>query len=186
MKTLSRITFILIILVFSNNLLAEPRPASPEQVAMVTMSVAAHSRNIQALDHIDIYVIGNNNIAEALKKYKDQRVGKPRIRKVTFGDKLPTERPAIIICGNDDYADMVKNYTRTNRVMSVGTTHNSGVKGLSLSISQDSDDDEGSISKVVIFLNLTASFYEEVYWDKNISTVAKSFSPCEFNLGSVN
>ena len=166
-----------------NNLLAESRPASPDQVAMITISISAHSRNIQELKYIDIYVIGNTDIANALKKYEDQRIGKARIRSVKFGDQLPAEKPAIIVCGDDAYASMVKNYTRKNSVLSIGASPKSAESGLSLSIAQDFyNEDEESLSKVVIFLNLTASFHEQIYWDKNIATVTQQLVPCDFKL----
>jgi hypothetical protein len=185
MKTQYQISIILIVLIWTTCLFADSKPATAEQVAMLTVSACAHCQNIQELDSLDIYVMGNRKIANALKKYQGQRTGSVYIRSIEFGHKLPTHKPTVLVCGDNSFCKSIRNYCRKNNVLSIAAYPVSCKNGLSVSLCQDFNNRDGeSLSAVKVLLNLEAAFFEGIYWDKNIASVSQIIKPRDFYVYS--
>jgi len=181
MKVSKKIMTVLVVVVLSVSLFAGLKPATPEQVAKVTMSACALAKNIQTLESVDIYVLGDKKVAKEMEKYEGWKVGDLTIKSVKSGNTLPGFRPQILVCGKNADVEEVKNYCRKNHVLSIGAAPNSCEKGLSLSMYQKFDrGNSNSLSPVKLMLNLEASLYEEVYWDKSISLVADNLSSMDY------
>jgi len=173
MKLVKTLVTVLLAVVFSVSLFAGYRAATPEQVARASMSACALARNIQELESADIYVMGNPEIAIALKKYEGQKVGSVVVRSIKSGDSLPKFKPNVLICGNNSYVEEVKKYCRRNNILSIGASSNSCKKGLSMSLVQESNQsDQNSLSPVKLLINQEASLYESIQWYKAISAVS--------------
>ncbi len=178
MKPLNQILIIFVHLVLPFTVFAGSKPASPEQVAKLTITACALSKNIQELDHINIYVMDNQKIAQALKKYENQQSGKVKINSIISGKNLPEKRPTVLVCGNNEDCECIKNYCRKNKVLSIAARPKSCRDGLSISLCQElSNLNKESLSQVKILLNLEASLYEEIYWDRNITYVSTIIRP---------
>ncbi|HMA63269.1 MAG TPA: hypothetical protein VKP78_11515 [bacterium] len=178
MKTLKRLMIFAFILIFSTSIFADYKAATPEQVAKLTICACALSRNIQEMDGIDIYVMGNRKIANALQKYNGQQIGKVEIKSIKFGNTLPRTKPTVLVCGYNSHTSSVRDYCRKNNVLSIGARPIACNRGLSLSMCREvNDENDQSLSQVKVILNLEASFYEEIFWNKNIAYVSERIIP---------
>ena len=177
MKLVKTLVTVLLAVVFSGSLFAGYRSATPEQVARASMSACVLAENIQELESADIYVLGNPEIANALKKYEGQKVGSVVVRSIRSGRSLPEVKPNVLICGNNSGVEDVKKYCRQNNILSIGAYSNSCKEGLSLSLVQESkQSDQSSLSQVKLLINQEASLYESTQWNEAISAVSRNIS----------
>lgn len=177
MKMYSKVLVMSLVIVLSLSLYADYRPASTEQVAQATMSACGLAKNIQKLESVDIYVLGNEEIARELKKYEGCMVGDVVIKSIKSGNKLPRVKPSILVCGSDEYVYMVKYYCRNNNILSIGASPELCQEGLSLSLYRDNNDnDAASLSNVRFLLNSEASYQEKVNWNRSISSISDKVS----------
>lgn len=177
MKLVKTLVTVLLAVVFSVSLFAGYRAATPEQVARASMSACVLAENIQNLESADIYVLGNPEIATALKKYEGQKVGSVVVRSIRSGNSLPKVKPNVLICGNNSWVEEVKKYCRRNNILSIGASSSSCKEGLSLSLVQESNqNNQSSLSQVKLLINQEASLYESTQWNEAISAVSRKIS----------
>lgn len=173
MKSYSKILVAAIVCLLSVSLFGNFRPATTEQVAQATMSACGLAKSIQELESADIYVLGNEKIAQALKKYEGCRVGDVIIKSIKSGNSLPKVKPNVLVCGNKEYIYMTKYYCRNNNILSIGAYPELCYQGLTLSLYRQNDDKDGeSLSKVRLLLNSKSAKMERVSWNRSISSVS--------------
>lgn len=172
MKLQRQIFSVFLAILLCGVLFAGYTPASPVQVARVTLSACALARNIQLQENADIYVLGDDAVAKELKKLEGWQVGNLVISSVRSGDTLPATKPTVIVCGDIKDVELVRSYCQDNNVLSIGTSPESWEKGLSLSLYQKNSDSQTSLSGIKLLLNLDASTEENVYWEPSVSMLS--------------
>lgn len=140
---------------------------SSEKVAMSAMAAISMNKSIQLSGKLDVYVLGNDNVAQALKKFQGQYVGGIILNSINSGEVLPKVKPSVIILCNDEKCENVIQYCRRNSVLSITNQPGLCCKGISLEIikCQDSDcNDKYSLNDINLIINDVASHLENMQW----------------------
>ena len=117
---------------------------------------------------LTIYVIGDQDVANELKKGIGKSIGKGTLKDVIVGDDIPTAKPSILFIGDASKVNGALEYTRANKILSVTGITDLVSKGVTLGIGIGDD------NKPKILLNLSASVEEDLDWNPAIMKVAKT------------
>lgn len=144
--------------------------AIPDEVAaaLIVKLVPMEKGLMSIGGDIVIHVIGSPTLADALRKAVGKPIGKCKLSKVTDGDDLPTEKPAVLILADAAKISEAIEYTYKEKVLSVTNKPELVEKGISLGMGI------GDNGKPKILLNMTASVEEELDWNPAILKIAKT------------
>lgn len=159
----------------SSQVFAQVGKASPSTTAENLVKIIKLEKSLASKgDAINIYVLNDSELTTALQAKVGSKVGKSTVGTVSGGSSLPSGGTDILYIGNPDAYLMdaaalqsVKEFTRTNGVLSV--THEAMLifKGLSLFVGV-----EGSTPKFMI--NLRASKEEGAEWQPAAVKIAET------------
>jgi len=143
--------------------------APPKLQAGLFLKLLAFNKGLASGGDISIYVMGSPEFAAAMRTGIGKTVGKARIRSVTEGNSLPTDKPEVIYVGSASMTDTVIKYTRANHIISITGRPDQVEKGVTLGV--------GVLAgKPRILLNLWSSKEEGIDWNPailKISTIIK-------------
>ncbi len=137
------------------------------QVSQVLITACVFEKTISGLDQITLYVMGNNQVAQALGMYINQNLGNTVLKQIDSGTELPATKPTILFIANGEYSDQAIIYCQKNRVLSITNIPGLVEKGISLGIGMD---DHG---KLVLLLNPRATAGEGKQWNPAVMKMAK-------------
>ncbi|MBN2414482.1 DUF4154 domain-containing protein [bacterium] len=146
----------------------QDREAPPYVAAALIIKLAAFETNISGSDSVSIYVLGESDITEELKKGIGQAIGSATLARVEGGNTLPLEKPSILVIGANTKADMGMEYSRQYKVLSMAGNIDLVDRGVTLGFGV------GGNGKPVIRLNLTSTVLENVSWNPAIMKLAKT------------
>ena len=159
------IVFLSIILIIP--LIAGTTVTPAKLVSAFIVKLASFEKNLSSSPgDITIYVMGAPEVAKELKTGIGKSIGKATLKNVISGDKLPDTKPSIFYIGDESKVDEVKNYCRSNKVLSVTGLPDLVAKGITLGVGIGED------GKPRILLNISSSVEEGLDWNPAILKVA--------------
>lgn len=154
-----------IILGFVSDLTAQREAPAPVAAAL---AIKLMGFNNKLKGDITVYVVGDQNIAQEMKKGVGKSIGAATLINVEVGDELPKSKPNIIFVCSVAKSQACIDYARKNKIMSVTGIPDLANKGVSLGIGVGDD------GKPKILLNLSASAEEGIDWNPAIMKVAQT------------
>ncbi len=161
---------LLIILILNVSLFASVTAAPPDVQAAFIIKLLSFERNLSfSSQGITIYVLGAQDVADALEAGIGKPIGKATLAKIERVSTLPTTTSgaSVIYVGDPSMVEEVKIYCRNNKVLSITGNPEIITKGISMAIAAE----EG---KPTIFINLSSSKAEGVNWNPAILKVAST------------
>lgn len=153
------------ILLFSNiNYAQKDVPAN--QVVPLTIKVLALNKSLKG--NIKIFVIGNDAIANELKKNIGNTIVAATISDVDAGNDLPADKYDIIFLCNAAKVGAVKSYAKQHKSLTITNKPTLAFEGITLGFGLDDD------NKQIIFLNLSSSSEQGMEWNPAILKVAQT------------
>lgn len=184
MKKLNLFIVLTLTLLLSAQVFADDNGITNERFALGAMSLCALNETLQTKDAINVYVMGNPDVAEELRIFLDQRVGFIKLNSIKAGEELPQEKPDVLLLCSDNDCEKVVQYCRDNKVFSVSNSSSLCQRGISTAIvSKISQTKEYKYSMTSVFakINKAALFAEGVVFNPQIMNVAKPVEEDKFN-----
>ncbi len=151
-------------------------PITNERFALGAMSLCALNETLQQQESLDVYVLGNIDVAEELKIFLTQNVGFLKLNSIRYGDDLPKIKPDVLLVCNSSYCDVARKYCRDNKVFSISNNADACRQGLSTSIVSKvstSLEHRYSMTSVYAMINKSALFAEGVEVYPQLLQIAK-------------
>ncbi len=164
MKKVVLLFFIVLILVSNVNFAQKEVPAN--QVVPLTIKVLALNKSLKG--NIKIYVLGNDAIANELKKNIGNTIVAATISAVDAGNDIPTGKYDIIYVCNASKVNAAKNYAKQHKSLTITNIPTLAFEGITLGFGLDDD------KKQIIFLNLSSSSEQGMEWNPAIMKVAQT------------
>ena len=146
---------------------------------MSSVAAIAMNQTIQETNDINVYVLGDKEVAKSFTKFLGQNVGNSQLMSVSNGDELPVEKPSVLIFTDASRTQEVVNYCRENNVLSISNNPELCEKGVTLGVGRivtPMFEKKHSLASVQMYLNETASDAEGQVWDSSIHAVTKPVS----------
>lgn len=116
---------------------------------------------------LTFYILGDDELAQELKKGVGKEIGKGTLSEVVSSNELPTEQPACLWVGDGSLTEDAIAYTRAHKIPSLGGHEDLAEQGVSLALAVGDD------GKPSILINSEASTAEGLDWNKAILKIAK-------------
>lgn len=184
MKNLNVLTILLLTLLLSVQVFAADSNITNERFALGAMSLCALNETLQTKDAINVYVLGDMDVAEELRIFLDQRVGFIKLNSIKFGNQLPTEKPDVLMVCSETDCDEAIQYCRDNKVFSVTNCSSLCKKGVSSAIvTKESNAREHKYSMTSVFakINKKALFAEGMVFHPQVMDIAKPVEDDKLN-----
>ncbi|MFP4547555.1 MAG: hypothetical protein ACLFQM_05440 [Fidelibacterota bacterium] len=184
MKKLNVLFVIILALVFSGQVFAGNPQITNERFALGAMSLCALNETLQGQGALDVYVLGNIDIAEELKIFLDQRVGFIKLNSIIAGDKLPSEKPDVLMVCDPSKCKEAIRYCRDNNVFSVTNVSELCRQGLATAIvTQKTEPGENKYSMTSVFakINKEALYAEGMVFNPQVMDIAKPVEDNQFD-----
>ncbi len=176
MKKLNLLTVLTLTLILSVQVFAADSNITNERFVLGAMSLCALNETLQTKEAIDVYVLGDMDVAEELRIFLDQRVGFIKLNSIKAGDELPTEKPdVLVVCDNLKCTEAVK-YCRDNKVFSVTNNSklcNQGVSSAIVTKVANQKEDKYSMTSVYAKINKKALYAEGMVFHPQVMDIAK-------------
>ena len=176
MKKLNLLIVLILTLVLSAQVYAGERKITNERFALGAMSLCALNETLEGKDALDVYVLGNTDVAEELKIFLDQRVGFIKLSSVKQGRNLPTEKPDVILVCDQSKCKEAIEYCRDNKVFSISNESELCKQGLSSAIvtkTPSHREHKYSMTAVYAKINKKALYTEGMVFHPQVMDVAK-------------
>ena len=183
MKKLNVLFAMTLILVLSTQVFAISPKITNERFALGAMSLCALNETLQGKESLDVFVLGNVDVAEELKIFLDQRVGFIKLNSITAGDELPSENPDVLLVCDEAKCKQAIRYCRDNKVFSVTNVSELCQKGLSSAIvTRKTAPNENKYSMTAVFakINKEALFAEGMVFNPQVMDIAKPVEENKF------
>ncbi|HPN37478.1 MAG TPA: YfiR/HmsC family protein [Melioribacteraceae bacterium] len=164
MKKVVLLFFIVLILVSNVNFAQKEVPAN--QVVPLTIKVLALNKSLKG--NIKIYVLGNDAIANELKKNIGNTIVAATISAVDAGSDIPAGKYDIIYVCNASKVNAAKSYAKQHKSLTITNIPTLAFEGITLGFGLDDD------KKQIIFLNLSSSSEQGMEWNPAIMKVAQT------------
>ncbi len=136
------------------------------QVVPLTIKVLALNKSLKG--NVKIYVIGNDAIANELKKNIGNTIVAATITDVDAGNDVPSGKYEIVYVCNPGKVNAAKNYAKQHKSLTITNIPSLAFEGVTLGFGLDDD------KKQVIFLNLSSSSEQGMEWNPAIMKVAQT------------
>lgn len=147
--------------------LAQFRNAPANQVGQVLVTACVFEKGISAAERVDLYVLGDDQIADVLSKYVGQYLGSTQLENIRKGSELPATTPHILFLANPRYLNETVSYCQENQVLSITNLPRLVKKGISLGIGIDAN------GKLGLVMNPKATRAEGKNWNPAIMKIVK-------------
>lgn len=184
MKKLNFLTVVVLVLVLSAQVFASDYYMTNKRFALGAMSLCALNETVQNKESLNVFVLGNENVAEELKIFFNQNIGSVKLETLTFGDELPEITPDVILVCDDIKVDEAKEYCRNNSVFSISNTTFSCQEGLSTALVSKMPktiEHHYSMTSVYAKINKKALFAEGMNFYSQVWKVAKPIEDSNFD-----
>ncbi len=163
-KTIITLVFVLITICNYDGFAQKESSASV--AAALTLKLVGFNSKLSG--GIKIYVVGNDALANEMKKGIGKPIGKATLESVDGGNDIPSGKYQVIVCGSTAKVSAVSKYAKSNKILSITNIPSLLSKGISLGIGVGDD------NKPKIMLNLTQSNEEGIDWNPAIMKVAET------------
>lgn len=140
-------------------------PAPPELAAALLCRLAG-MRLEPAESEIVVHVMGDREVASALKALQGRSVGAVTLREVSSGTRLPEEAPSILYIADKTQVSHVASYCRANKVLSVSGQPEIFSYGTAIGIGV------GEGGRPLIILNSKLATSEGWLWGDDFASIA--------------
>ena len=164
MKNILLLAITFLIFISTINFAQKEVPAN--QVVPLTIKVLALNKSLKG--NIKIFVIGNDAIANELKKNIGNTIVAATISDVNAGNDVPSGKYEIVYVCNPSKVSAAKNYAKQNKSLTITNIPTLAFEGVTLGFGLDDD------KKQIIFLNLTSSSEQGMEWNPAIMKVAQT------------
>lgn len=162
----NKVVLIISILIFLSSVSFAQKEVPANQVVPLTIKVLALNKSLKG--NIKIYVLGNDAIANELKKNIGNTIVAATISDVDAGSDLPADKYDILFVCNPGKVNAANNYAKRNKSLTITNIPNLAFEGITLGFGLDDD------KKQIIFLNLTSSSEQGMEWNPAIMKVAQT------------
>ncbi|MBN2281700.1 MAG: hypothetical protein JXQ65_14050 [Candidatus Marinimicrobia bacterium] len=176
MKKLNLIVVVVVLLAMSLQAFAGDFRLTNKRFVLGATSLCALNETLQKKDVLTIYVLGDQNVAEELLIFKNQKIGFAKLTEVTFGQNLPAVKPDVmLICDETKVADAT-DYCRDMGVFSIARSTAACKNGASTAIVSKlplTFENKYSISTLYATINKSSLFAEGMIMHAQVWNVAK-------------
>ena len=183
MKKLNLIVVVALVLVFSFQAFAGDYRLTNKRFALGAISLCALNETLQKDDDLTIFVLGDQDVAEELLIFKNQKVGFPKLSEVTYGASLPAVTPDVILVCDETKLEEATEYCRENGVFSIARSTNACKNGVSTAIVSRlplTFEHKYSMSAIYATINKSSLFAEGMTLHSQIWDVAKPIDDSGF------
>ncbi len=156
----------IMLLLFVVSSINAQQSAPPSLAATTTIKLLALNKSLKG--NVRIYVVGNDAIANELKKNVGNTIVSAVIAGVESGNDVPSDKYEIIFCASTGKAASVKSYAKKYKSLSITNIPDLVFSGITLGFGIDDD------KKPLIFLNLSSSSEQGMEWNPAIMKVAQT------------
>ena len=177
------VTLLVLVMLLSVQTFARDSRITNERFVLGAMSLCALNETLQGKESLDVFVLGDDDVAEELKIFLDQRVGFIKLNSITQGDKLPETKPDVLLVCDENMCKTAIDYCRDNKVFSVTNVSQLCQKGLSSAIVAKSPgrlQNKYSMTSVYAKINKEALFAEGMVFHPQVMDVAKPVDDNKF------
>lgn len=170
------VTLMVLVMLFSLQSFAKDSKITNERFVLGAMSLCALNETLQGKETLDVFVLGDADVAEELKIFLDQRVGFIRLNSIKQGVELPKVKPDVLLVCDENQCKTAIDYCRENKVFSITNVSQLCLKGLSSAIVAKSPgrlQNKYSMTSVYAKINKEALFAEGMVFHPQVMDVAK-------------
>lgn len=183
MKKLNCVTILALVLILSTQVFAVDFPLTNKRFALGAMSLCALNQTLQNKETLSVYVLGDEEVANELQIFYNQNIGGIKLVSIENGTDLPQVKPDVMIIIDDSNISELKDYCRTNNVLSISKSSFACQSGLSTAIVAmvpTTIEHEYSMTSVYAQINKKALFAEGMKFYPQLMKVAKPVEESNF------